>query len=433
MGKGTLTIYNASAGSGKTYRLTGIYLEYLFKSRYSYRRILAVTFTNKATAEMKSRILDNLYKLAIGEDSEYLNELIATTQKTEGWIRDEAKEILNSILHDFSRFSVTTIDSFFQKILRAFTREVGLHSGFNIELDHSATLSASVDEMIASAANDTQLKDWLLTYVNHNIDEEKSWNLKDGIVSLSEELFKEKFKILSAGDRSNLENKKFLSDYINKLKTISSSFENKLLDFGKKSGEIYEKFGLTEDMFYRKGQGVPGFIKTLSFGIVKEPNKYVREIESNPSRWSTGTISPQLREAISGGLEDILRAAFAFYDQKISEYKTARAIQKNIYALGILSDVLHNIHLITNSENTFLLSDAGEFLNLLIKDDQTPFIYEKTGNRFENFMIDEFQDTSSIQWNDFRPLIENSMSEGFDNLVVGDVKQSIYRWRNGDW
>lgn len=136
MGKGTLTIYSASAGSGKTYKLTGIYLTSLFRSRFNYRRILAVTFTNKATAEMKARILDNLHKLAVGENSDYLPGLVKAANKTEEWIRIEAKEILHSILHDFSRFSVSTIDSFFQKILRSFAREIGLHSGFKIGRAH---------------------------------------------------------------------------------------------------------------------------------------------------------------------------------------------------------------------------------------------------------------------------------------------------------
>ena len=117
---------------------------------------------------------------------------------------------------------MSTIDSFFQKILRSFAREIGLHSGFNIELDHSAILSSAVDEMIASAADDIQLKNWLTTYAMSNIDDEKSWNLKEGIIKLSEELFKEKFKILSADERSNLENKEFLLGYIEKIKSVSS-------------------------------------------------------------------------------------------------------------------------------------------------------------------------------------------------------------------
>ena len=433
MGKGTLTIYSASAGSGKTYTLTEIYLTSLFKSRYNYRKILAVTFTNKATAEMKSRILENLHKLATGQKCDYLAVLSESTGKSEEWIRSESGEILNTILHDFSRFSVSTIDSFFQKILRAFAREAGLHSGFNVELDHSTILSAAVDEMLGSAVAGTQLNKWLTAYAMTNIEEDKSWNLKDGIIKLSEELFKEKFKILSAGDRSSLENKEFLNGYIQKNKALAAAFEKRMTELGKNAANIFAQYDLSDDIFYRKGQGIPGFIRNLASGSVKEPNSYVREIEKSPPRWSTGEIAPGLQNALSNGLESILLEALHFYDRNVKDYRTAETILSNIYALGILSDVLYNIHLITASENSFLLSDAGEFLSLITGEDQSPFIYEKVGNRFENFMIDEFQDTSIIQWKNLRPLIDNSMAEGSDNLVVGDVKQSIYRWRNSDW
>lgn len=433
MGQGTLTIYSASAGSGKTYKLTAIYLANLFKSRHNYRKILAVTFTNKATAEMKSRILDHLHKLATGEKSDYLGELVKTTGKTPDEIKEEANEILNSILHDFSRFSISTIDSFFQKVLRSFAREAGLHSGFSIELDHSTILSEAVDAMIASAASDKQLKKWLITYALNNIDDEKSWNLKTGIIRLAEELFKEKYKILSVQERSKLEDKAFLTIYIEKIRTITNTFEKKLLQFGKKADEIYTLYDLSDDMFYRKGQGIPYFIKNLNTGNIKDINSYIREICNDPPRWATNGINIQLQTAINNGLQEVLCGAIHYYDENIVTYRSAAAILSNIYALGILSDVLHNVHLITTSENSFLLSDAGEVLNLITREDQSPFIYEKVGNRYENYMIDEFQDTSIIQWDNFRPLIENSMAEGHDNLVVGDVKQSIYRWRNSDW
>lgn len=433
MGQGTLTIYSASAGSGKTFRLTAIYLANLFSSRFYYRKILAVTFTNKATAEMKTRILGNLHKLAVGECCDYLEGLIKTTGKTEGQLRTEAKEILNSILHDFSRFSISTIDSFFQKVLRAFVREAGLHSGFNVELDHDVILSAAVDEMIASASSDALLSKWLLKYAKSNIDDEKSWNLKNNIIKLAEELFKEKFKILSIDERIRLEDKEFLLNYIDKIKAVTVSFELQLRDLGKKANEIYETYDLSDDMFYRKGQGIPGFIKNLVTGNIKDPNSYAREICNSTPKWSTNAISIQLQSAIDSGLETILCEAIRYYDQNILLYRSSRAVYKNIFALGILSDVLRHIHVITSSENSFLLSDAGEVLNLITREDQSPFIYEKIGSRYESFMIDEFQDTSIIQWNNFKPLIDNSMAEGNDNLVVGDVKQSIYRWRNSDW
>ena len=392
-----------------------------------------MTFTNKATSEMKSRILDHLHKLAVGEESGYLSELEKSTGKKEEWIRGEASEILNCILHDYSRFSVSTIDSFFQKVLRAFAREIGLHSGFNIELDHTAILSAAVDQVIESASADIQLRKWLISYALSNIDEEKSWNLKEGIIRLAEELFKEKFKILSIEEQSKLEDKKFLLEYIDKIKALSASFEKKLIEAGKKAEDIFNRFELSDDMFYHKSTGIPGLIRSLASGNIKEPNSYVREIDKNPPRWSTGNISPQLQSALASGFDTDLMDTIHFYDENIVNYRSAVCVLKYIYDLGILSDILRNVHKITTSENTFLLSDAGELLNLITREDQSPFIYEKVGNRYENFMIDEFQDTSIIQWKNFKPLIENSMAEGNDNLVVGDVKQSIYRWRNSDW
>lgn len=434
MSHGTLTIYNASAGSGKTHTLTGIYLSSLFRSRYNYRKILAVTFTNKATAEMKSRILENLHRLSAGERCEYLDDLMSQTGKSPEWIRKEAGEILNAILHDFTRFSVSTIDSFFQKIIRAFAREAGLHSGFNIELDHDIWLSAAIDDMISSASENVQLKNWLIRYAISNIDNEKSWNLRGGIARLSGELFKENFKILSKDEMPKLRDKDFLTEYIAKMKCISSAFEKYMKEAGQKALESFSGYQLSDDMFYRKGQGIPGFIRTLAGGAIPEKiSETVRSIMSDPPRWCTGKMSPQLAGAIAGGLESTLMEAIAHYDHNIEAYRTSKVIVSNIYALGILSDVLFNIHRLTSSENTFLLSDAGEFLRLITDGDQCPFIYEKVGNRYENFMIDEFQDTSTIQWKNFYHLIENSLAQGYDNLVVGDIKQSIYRWRNSDW
>jgi ATP-dependent exoDNAse (exonuclease V) beta subunit len=433
MGVGTLTIYSASAGSGKTHQLAGIYLEKLFKSRLSYRRILAVTFTHKATAEMKTRILDELNRLAVGQNSKYLAELLKSTGRTEGELRREAREILYSILHDFSRFSVSTIDSFYQKIVRAFSREIGLHSGFNIEIDHTAVLETAVENLIASAASDITIKNWLSMYARANIEEEKSWDLKKNIIGLAGELFSEKFKLLSSVEKEKIQDKEFLKSYIKEMRSILITFNSKMRDIGLKCLGIFDRYSLRDEMFYQKGRGIPGFIKSNAGGDSKPPNSYVRAITDNPPKWSSGIIAAPLADAISSGLEKSVKEAINYYDDNILSYKTAREILSNIYILGILSDVLNQVHHITRDENIFLLSDAGELIYLITEKDQTPFIYEKVGNTFENFMIDEFQDTSIIQWKNFRQLIDNSMSQGFENLVVGDIKQSIYRWRNSDW
>lgn len=433
MNPGTLTIYSASAGSGKTFRLAGIYLTHLFKSKYHYRKILAVTFTNKATAEMKSRILDQLHGLASGERSEYLEELIRESGKSEEQIRTEAGEILFSILHDFSRFSISTIDTFVQKVIRSFARETGLHSGFNVELDHSLILSAAIDEMIKSSAEDPELKEWLRDYVMRNLEEEKSWNLKTEITKLAEELFREKFKILSESEREKLADKSFLRNYIKNIRNLIFSIEKKAEEFGRELQAVYTEYDLSDEMFYRKDKGIPGFIHSLADGNIKRPNNYVRLILGDNPRWSTKEPSPQLVNAIRGGLEKILPEAIKFCDDNYTSYNTARIVDTSIYALGILSDVLGKVRKVASDENSFLISDAGELLSLITGQDQTPFIYEKIGNIYGNYMIDEFQDTSFLQWKNFQPLILESMGRGFSNLIVGDIKQSIYRWRNSDW
>ncbi|TFH34073.1 MAG: ATP-dependent helicase, partial [Bacteroidia bacterium] len=194
---GILTKYNASAGSGKTFRLTGAYLDFLFRNSMSYRNILAVTFTNKAAAEMKERILLSLFRLSSGQDSDYLEHLKGLTGKSSEIIEREAHANLEAILHDYSRFSVGTIDSFFQKILRSFARESGLQAGFNLILDHSVILSDAVDEMMREAENDPVLLKWLTEYAYSEVQSGKNWNLKNKIVELGGEIFKESFRLLN--------------------------------------------------------------------------------------------------------------------------------------------------------------------------------------------------------------------------------------------
>ena len=433
MGVGTLTIYSASAGSGKTHRLAGFYLEKLFRSRFSYQKILAVTFTHKATAEMKGRILEELKKLADGSDSKYLGELLQSTGKSEEALRKEAGEILYSVLHDFSRFSVSTIDGFYQKIIRAFARDIGLHSGFSTEIDHSAILASAVDKLIDSAATDNIMRNWLSTYASSNIEEGKTWDLRQNIIELSGELFNEKFKLLSPSEKKKLQDKEFMKSYIREIKSIQAAFSNNMKRIGLICTGIFDRYDLTDDMFFQKGRGIPSFVNAIAKGEFKSPNAYVRTATGSSPKWSSGVMDEALIEAVKNGLAEYVREAVNYFDDNIRFYKTAKEIGTNIYILGILSDVMNQVHTLTRNDNIFLLSDAGELISLITEKDQAPFIYEKAGNTFENFMIDEFQDTSVIQWKNFRHLIDNSMAQGFDNLVVGDIKQSIYRWRNGDW
>jgi ATP-dependent helicase/nuclease subunit A len=438
MGSGILTKYSASAGSGKTYKLTGIYLSKLFRSKTIFKKILAVTFTNKAASEMKAKILGQLFSMARGESTDLGSSLSVSSKKPASELSIAAKEILENILHDYSSFFVGTIDSFFQKVLKSFTREIGLQQGYIIELDHSLILRHAVDDMFANISNDAALKDWILEYARIRVEEGKSWNLKDDILKLAEEIFKEKFKLLPQKERDKLRDRQLLLNYVKELKSIKSEFSIKLKGYSKLCNEILIRNNVDDSMFFRGKQGgVPSFLRMMDegpSGIYKPANTIVTQILNDPPVWSAKPgPSPELNNAIRDGFDAIFTEALKYYSENLLTVNTAEFIIENIYNLGILANILDHVHIITSGENRFLLSDAGELLFLIISDDQTPFIYEKVGNTFENYMIDEFQDTSLIQWNNFRPLIENSMAGGHDNFVVGDVKQSIYRWRNSDW
>ena len=435
MNTGILTKYSASAGSGKTTELTRRFVTKLFISPYYYRKILAVTFTNKAAAEMKGRILKQLWQIASDEKNSEIERLSSATGKSMEQIVSDAGKILVNILHDYSRFSVGTIDSFFQRVLKAFSRESGLQSGYQIELDHSMILSEAVDSMLSDLEKDKELLSWVTEFASARVEEGKSWNIKKEILELSEELFREQFKLLPLNEKEKLSDRKLMTEYVSRVKHIRTDFSSHLHPRAGKIRILLDRYLVTDEMFFQGKKGLPAFIKKISEKKIDTSellNSYIIKVLENPPTWYTRP-SPELIAALENGLDQEIISAVRYFNENQIIVNTADAILSNIYTLGILSDVLKNIHEITTAENRFLLSDTGELLYLIIGNDQTPFIYEKIGNYFENYMIDEFQDTSAIQWMDFKPLINNSMAEGLDNLVVGDVKQSIYRWRNSNW
>ncbi|MBI5218954.1 MAG: UvrD-helicase domain-containing protein [Bacteroidia bacterium] len=430
-----LRIYRASAGSGKTFKLTGQYLSLLFKNPNNYRHILAVTFTNKATEEMKSRIVKELFTLAKGDESNYLGNLIKETNKNSQQVKKEAAEILNRLLHDYSRFSVGTIDSFFQSVIRAFTKEIGLQGGFTIEMDESGVLTEVVDKLISDIENDEELKKWLMRYAQEKVEEGKSWNLTYEISKLAKEIFKEEFKTFDKELIKKIQNKKFLDNFIQSLYAIQSAFEAHLQGTGKNAIEIIRQQGLTIDDFSNKDKGVAGYLLKLSERRNFEPGKRARDGCSDIGIWVTKNSLKKIliEKTVTQHLMALLNQAVDYYDSHFTQYNSADCVAGFLYTLGILTDIAKRVKDYTDENNLFLISDSSKLLREIISDTDAPFVYEKTGNIYKHFMIDEFQDTSGLQWANFRPLISNSLSENFISLVVGDVKQSIYRWRNGDW
>jgi ATP-dependent helicase/nuclease subunit A len=430
-----LNIVRASAGSGKTFRLTLEYLSHLYENTDDFIHILAVTFTNKATEEMKSRIIGVLHGLATGKSGEYLKPLLEITRRNEKEIRLKSDIILKKILHNYSRFSVSTIDSFFQYIIRSFTREIGIQGGYRIEMDDDLILQKAIDDLFMRIEKETELRRWLTEFTENRIEESKSWNLKQEILKLGSEIFKERYRQFSDVIGKKLQDKDFLSDYRQELSRIMHSFESVMNSYGKQGIESIKQNGLSTDDFYQKSRGPAGYFLNLAGGDFSGPNSYVMKAYEDIELWikKDNPEWQSVRQICVTSLHPLLQKAVDYYLRNKKTYFTANTLLKNFYTLGILTDLTRSIYHYTRENNLFMISDSAQFINRIIDNNDTPFIYEKTGNYFHHFLIDEFQDTSGFQWKNFRPLISNSLSQGFSCLVVGDVKQSIYRWRNSNW
>lgn len=433
-----LHVYKASAGSGKTHQLTGQYIRLLFSVPHNYRHILAVTFTNKATDEMKSRIVEELNNLAVGNKSGYLDQLMIDFNLSEKRIRERSKGILQNVLHNYSTFSISTIDGFFQQTMRAFTREMGIAGGYKVEVDNQSFLPEIVDLMLneLDEKENAKLIEWLLDYMKEQIEASNSWKINKDIVSLASNLFDERFITLSNPIQEQIQDKNTLNQYKNKLWEIIRNHENQIKEIGQQAQKIIANCNLSFTDF--SGSSRSQFLKfdVWAKGIIADVTKTFKKFPDDVSCWyakkTSDDIKSRIETAYYEGLNECVKQMVYLNDHS-SHYNTAKEILKLFNTLGILSDVNNRLQQYRRDTNMLFLSDTTELLNKIIADSESPFVYEKIGSRINHFMIDEFQDTSTMQWNNFRPLLDESISSGHYNLIVGDVKQSIYRWRNSDW
>ncbi len=437
-----LYIYRASAGAGKTHRLTGEYLRLLFGKPYAYKNILAVTFTNKATDEMKQRILKELFKLSVpGESSDYLEDIVKTSGKGEVWVRSKAKEILISVLHDYTSFRVSTIDKFFQQVMRSFAKELGRMATYNVELDRDSVLQKSVDMMFSEldTPENSRLLDWLIEYSLDAVDKGSSWNVKREIVKLGNMVFSEEFKLAkeqcgNSGQILSLEGVAMLKK---NLKSLIVEFERNLVGLCKAGvSHIADCSLLPSDFRGGKNSPVNYLWKVAGWngkGGLPIPSVSFYALYDNIEKWYTGKQCPAAVQNAYDRVNEIVGKIIALFDSEYGGYATACAVYSNVNVLGILNEIYVRVTDYCREKNIILLSESTELLGRIIDGSDTPFVYEKIGAWIDNFMLDEFQDTSSLQWRNFAPLIQNSLAQGNDNLIVGDVKQSIYRWRGSDW
>lgn len=436
MGNSLFTVYKSSAGSGKTFTLTLEYLKLALAKSFAYRSILAVTFTNKATQEMKERIIQSLADFANGHENPMASLLMEYLSLDAQKFQDRSKHLLTAILHDYSRFSVQTIDTFFQGVLRTFSRELGLHGNAELLLDYSESLEQVTDQLLEELSDNRDLRDWLGDFANEKIESGKNWDFRKEIIDFSKELFKEEFLQIESKVFSGIEGHVFFKEYRQSLFKIINGFRNSMKAIGDEGLKLMEDQGVSVDDFSYKKGGAAGYFIHLSEGTKYEPGTRVLKAVENDGEGmisKSSKIKEKLEFVVNNGLLKILQQAVLLYEKDYKRYTTAEAIVKNIYLLGILSDIYRKVGEYKSEEGVMFISDAAVFLQNIIGDNESPFIYERIGSYYNHFLIDEFQDTSAMQWNNFKPLVENSLSEGNKNLVVGDVKQSIYRWRGGDW
>ncbi len=433
-----LKIYRASAGSGKTFTLTKEFLFLLFKNPTNYTHTLAVTFTNKATGEMKSRILEKLFQISTNKTNDYVEDIIQEFKITEKQVRQRAHVLLSYLLHDFSNFSVSTIDSFFQKIIRSFAREAGLESGFKIELNGPKILQKAIDHLLLKVdlPEYDHLKNWLVQFAEQKLNQGKNWNLTNDLNKLGSEIFNELFQLESRDILITLSNKEWMQLYLDQIISIKQNFEKRINAIGDEGSDAIKKAGLKYDDFTGKSRTPVKYFEKLKTLDKLEPGANLLKIIDEPEKWGRKDNPTSVNDDISGIyplLNMLIKKALDLVEKEFEIYNTAHVISQNFYSLGIIADIAKEVQNICREENIFLIADSSHFLNKIIDQNDTPFIYEKIGSKFQNFMIDEFQDTSKLQWLNFKPLIDNSLSSNETSLIVGDVKQSIYRWRNSDW
>ena len=435
-----LSVYKASAGSGKTFTLATEYIRLLVENPLSYRNILAVTFTNKATEEMKMRILSQLYGIwkQLPDSSDYLEVIRQKTGFETNFISERAGIALANLLHNYNYFRVETIDTFFQSVLRNMARELDLTTNLRIGLNDYQVEELAVDQLIADLSTTDVMLQWILKYIMENISEDKAWNIISQIKNFGHTIFRDDYKAVSRQLEQKMQEEGFFEDYTRRLREMRQMAEEHMKEIAESFFDNLEGEGLTIDDLANKSRGIAGFFLKLRKGIFDPSieNASVANCLESPERWCAKThprrdLIVMLAETTLG---DILRYAVSERPRQWKLYKSADLTLRHLNQLRLLSSIEQKVHELNESANRFLLSDTQQLLHSLIGESDSPFIFEKIGTQLEHVMIDEFQDTSTVQWQNFRVLLAEAMShEGSSNLIVGDVKQSIYRWRSGDW
>ena len=435
-----LTVYKASAGSGKTFTLAVEYIKLLVQNPTCYRNILAVTFTNKATEEMKMRILSQLYGIwkQLPDSKVYTERILKDTGLHVDIVSQRAGEALHQLLHNYNYFRVETIDSFFQSVLRNLARELDLTANLRISLNDSQVEEQAVDQLIDSLTHTDHMLQWLLSYIMEKISDDHSWNIIGQVKQFGKTIFRDYYKANREALRKTMDVKGFIEGYTKQLKELRSASLERMKAMGNEFFDILESEGLSMDDLSNKKSGVAGFFLKLQNGQFDDSieGKRVCDCRTDPEKWypKKSDHSEHIYALAETTLIPLLARAMDERPQQYKIYQSADLTLRHLSQLRLLSSIEQKVRNLNEEANRFLLSDTQQLLHDLISDSDSPFIFEKIGTQLEHVMIDEFQDTSTVQWQNFKVLLQECMSRQHSgNLIVGDVKQSIYRWRSGDW
>ncbi|MDF1547616.1 MAG: UvrD-helicase domain-containing protein [Bacteroidales bacterium] len=435
-----LKIYKASAGSGKTHSLTEEYLSLAAQYPDNFKRVLAVTFTNKAAEEMKQRILESLNEIIDkGDKADFYHVFYSIDKKAkETEIIEKTKKIRDNILHNYSYFSLSTIDSFVQKVIKSFTYEIGIESGYRIELDTQKVLSDITEMLYKQIDTDKNLREWLIHFANYKMDEGKNWDFRTEINKLAREIFKEQFQTF--GEENSEDEFEHLLTYFNQLNKIKQAFEEQMSKIGQEAVAITASIKVEDGSLGNKMKLLGAYLTQKIIEPKNQddylPSATVNGLVDNLENWSNKTAKADTKtiiESLYYQLNPLLNKAIQLLESDFKYYLGANNILSAFHAFGILRKLAALLPEYRSRNNLLLISDTTRILKEIIAGNDAPFIYEKIGNRYHHVLIDEFQDTSGFQWQNFKPLVQNSLAEGQSNLIVGDIKQSIYRWRGGDW
>lgn len=433
-------VYKSSAGSGKTFTLVKEYLKLALADKHqltkAYRGILAITFTNKAASEMKGRIIKALKEISL-ENNDTLSSLVAKElQISKEDLKERAEVVLTDILHNYSDFSIGTIDSFTHRIIRTFALDLKLPINFQIETDSDAVFKKVISSLINNLGKDKLITDYLVQFSLGQVEDNKNWDPEQTLIDFIKEINKE-----GAGDLINQLSAYNIADFDKvkkQLKSVIKEHESYLKSQGEKALKLIHEKHLTAGAFASGGSGIYNFyVKLATLKETSETELFKSTVINtlDNDKWYGGKATSDEKAAIDSvktELEKIAKDVLAYLKENESRYNVFTLISKNIYAMGLVNELAKLTNEYKNDENILFISEFNERISEVVNNEPTPFIFERLGDKYKHFLLDEFQDTSSMQWQNMLPLIDNSLGNGNLNLIVGDGKQSIYRWRNAD-